>query len=96
LIPLQDTKTGELLIFGTSSITGRRACDSMISMCARMQRVEPNYYPIVRLEVSGFEHRDERIGWVKTPSFTRIGKALKADVSVTMTGTDEMEDSIPF
>jgi hypothetical protein len=96
LIPLQDAKTGELLIFGTSSITGRRACDSMISTCARMQRAEPNYYPIVRLDVSGFEHRDERIGWVKTPSFICIGKALKADVSVTVTGAEEMSDSIPF
>jgi hypothetical protein len=96
LLPLQDTKTGELLIFGTSSITGRRACDSMISTCSRMQRAEPDYYPIVRLDVSGFEHRDERIGWVRTPAFTRVGKALKADVSVTVTGADEMSDSILF
>jgi hypothetical protein len=97
LLPLQDTKTGELLIFGTSSVTGRRACDNLISICARMQRSDPDHYPVVRLDVSGFEHRDERIGWVKTPVFTCIGKALKSDISVTSTErADDMSDEIPF
>ena len=85
LLPLQDTKTGELLIFGTSSITGRRACDNLIAMCGRMQVREPDDYPVVRLDVSGFQHRDERIGWVKVPAFTRVGKAPKSDVSVAVT-----------
>jgi hypothetical protein len=97
LLPLQDTKSGELLIFGTTSITGRRACDNLISMCGRMQRNEPEFYPVIRLDVSGFEHRDDRIGWVKTPQFTRIGKAPKSDISaVTSKLADDMSDEIPF
>ena len=97
LLPLQDTKTGELLIFGTSSITGRRACDNLISMCARMQVREPGDYPVIRLEVSGFQHRDERVGWVKVPAFTRVGKAPKSDVSAAVTKVaDDMSDEIPW
>jgi hypothetical protein len=97
LLPLQDTKTGELLIFGTSSITGRRACDNLIAMCGRMQVREPDDYPVVRLDVSGFQHRDERVGWVKTPAFTRVGKAPKSDVSMAVTKVaDDMSDEIPW
>jgi hypothetical protein len=97
LLPLQDTQSGELLIFGTSSITGRRACDNLISLCGRMQRSEPDFYPVVRLDVSGFQHRDERVGWVKTPAFTRVGKAPKSDVSAAITSAaDDMSDEIPF
>jgi hypothetical protein len=97
LLPLQDTKGGELMIFGTSSITGRRACDNLISMCARMQAREPDDYPVVRLDVSGFEHRDERVGWVKVPAFTRVGKAPKSDVSAAVSSVaDDMNDEIPL
>jgi len=96
LLPLQDTKSGELLIFGTTSKTGRAACDNVISLCSRMQRSEPDYYPIVRLDVGSFEHKDPRIGKVLKPQFTRIGRALKADVSVASTdAADDMDDGIP-
>jgi hypothetical protein len=35
---------------------------------------EPDDYPVIRLDVSGFKHRNEQIGWVKVPAFTRVGK----------------------
>src|SRR5262245_22742682 len=70
-----------MYIFGTTSLTGRRECDKLISACARMQKSEPDFYPVVKLDVSGFEHRDSRIGWVRTPCFTRVGKAPKSDMS---------------
>src|SRR5262249_54838034 len=57
LLPLQNVETGELFVFNTSSITGRRAVDGLIAMCARMQRTEPNDYPVVKLRVSGYQHR---------------------------------------
>ena len=47
--------------------------------------MEPDVYPIVKLDVCGFQHRDERVGWVKTPIFPRIGKAPKSDVSAAVT-----------
>jgi hypothetical protein len=97
LLPLQDTKTGDLLIFGTSSITGRRACDNLISMCARMLQREPDSYPVVRLDVSGFQHRDDRVGWVKTPAFAPVGKAPKSDVSAAVTSrAADLNDEIPW
>jgi len=97
LLPLQDTKNGELLIFGTSSITGRRACDNLIAMCGRMQVREPDDYPVIRLDVSGFKHRNEQIGWVKVPAFTRVGKAPKSDVSMAVTKvSDDMSEEIPW
>jgi hypothetical protein len=97
LVPMHDTKNGEMYIFGTTSITGRRECDKLISACARMQHSEPDFYPVVKLDVSGFEHRDSRIGWVRTPCFTRIGKAPKSDTSAVKTSiADTMSDAIPF
>jgi hypothetical protein len=97
LVPMHDTKNGEMYIFGTTSITGRRECDKLISACARMQKSEPDFYPVVKLDVSGFEHRDSRIGWVRTPCFTRIGKAPKSDTSAAQTSLeDSMSDALPF
>src|SRR5262249_44931702 len=71
LLPLQHVETNELYVFNTSSITGRRAVDNLIQACSRMQRAEPDVYPVIKLRISGFEHRDERIGWIKTPAFER-------------------------
>src|SRR5262245_17739302 len=97
LVPMHDAKNGEMYIFGTTSITGRRECDKLISACARMQKAEPEFNPVIKLDVSGFEHRDSRIGWVRTPSFTRIGKAPKSDTSAVKTSlADNMSDTIPF
>jgi hypothetical protein len=97
LVPMHDTKNGEMYIFGTTSITGRRQCDKLISACARMQKSEPEFYPVVKLDVSGFEHRDSRIGWVRTPCFTRVGKAPKSDASAAQVSLgDDMNDDIPW
>ena len=85
-----------MYIFGTTSITGRRECDKLISACARMQR-RSRILSVVKLDVSGFEHRDSRIGWVRTPCFTRVGKAPKSDTSAAKTSlADNMSDAIPF
>ena len=97
LLPLQHAETNELYVFNTSSITGRRAVDNLIQACSRMQRAEPDVYPVIKLRISGFEHRDERIGWIKTPAFERVGKAPKADLTVVTTSVaGDMNDEIPF
>jgi hypothetical protein len=62
-----------------------------------MQRTEPDAYPVIKLRISGFEHRDERIGWIKTPAFERVGKAPKADLTVVTTSVAaDMSDEIPW
>jgi len=97
LLPLQSAETSELFVFNTSSITGRRAVDKLLQACGRMQRTEPDAYPVIKLRISGFEHRDERIGWIKTPAFERVGKAPKADLTVVTTSVAaDMSDEIPW
>lgn len=97
LLPLQHVETNELFVFQTTSATGRRAVDRVIQTCERMSRLEPNDYPVIKLRVSGFQHRDDRVGWVKTPAFERVGKAPKADATMAVTSlAKDMDDEIPF
>ena len=96
LLPLQNTETGELLVFGTTSVTGRRAVGNLIAFCDRLQIKEPNAYPVIKLQVSGFQHRDDRVGWVKVPAFTVVGRAPKDSTSPATTSlADDMDDGIP-
>jgi hypothetical protein len=97
LLPLQNVATGELFVFQTTSITGRRAVDNLITQCAQMQKREPDHYPVIKLRIGGFDHRDERVGWVKTPAFERVGKAPKADATMADTSLGgEMNDDLPW
>jgi hypothetical protein len=97
LLPLLSTEDDELFIFQTSSLTGRRACDAVIRMCGKMQAKEPDSYPVVKLRISGFEHKDERVGWIKTPAFDRVGKAPKANATLADTTREgDLDDEIPF
>jgi multidrug efflux pump subunit AcrA (membrane-fusion protein) len=95
-IVLQHILTRELFTFATTSLTGRRAVGNLLRHYERMQRTNANEVPIVRLRPGGFNHRDERIGWVATPSFQIVGRmprdsAAKPDTSVAA----DMNDSIP-
>ena len=90
-------ETHELLTFVTSSVTGRRAIGNLLRHYDRMEKVKANAYPIVRLKVGGFNHRDDRVGWVKVPVIAIVGRtpketAAKPDGSI---GAD-MSDRIPF
>jgi hypothetical protein len=97
LIPMQSVETGELFVFQTTSVTGRRAGDNLIGLCGRMERNEPDYYPVIKLRISGFNHRDERVGWVPTPAFERVGKAPKANTTMAeTTAAADMNDAIGF
>jgi hypothetical protein len=96
LLPLQ-AEDGELFIFGTTSITGRRAVGRVIDECRKMLRREPNDYPIVKLALSSFQHREERIGRVTVPAFVRVGKTPKTGVAAIDTSiAADMNDEIPF
>lgn len=94
---LQNTETKEFYTFATTSLTGRRAVGNLLKHYDRMQRTNPGEVPIVRLKAGGFNHRDDRIGWVAVPVFAVVGRAprdsaAKPDASI---GGD-MSDSIPF
>ena len=74
---LQQSGTDELFTFSTMSKVGRRAIGSLLRQYDRMQKSHPDMYPIVRLKVGGFNHRDERVGWVETPVLAIVGKHPK-------------------
>ena len=54
-------------------------------------------FPVIRLKVGGFQHRDERVGWVHVPVFAVVGRAPKDSAAKpdTSIGAD-MSDEIPF
>lgn len=94
---LQHRATLELFTFTTSSTTGRRAIGNLLRHYDRMRRSDADNYPVVRLKPGGFNHRDERIGWVPVPTFAAVGKAPKASAAVPDTSVDaDMNDSLPF
>jgi hypothetical protein len=96
-VVLQRGDTAELFTYIASSITSRRAVGTLLRHYDRMRKTDANFYPIVRLKVGGFQHRDERVGWVKVPVFAVVGRvpkesAAKPDSSLAA----DFQDEIPF
>jgi hypothetical protein len=94
---LQQAGTDEMFTFITNSKTGRRAVGELLRHYNRMRKSHPGELPVVRLKVGGFQAKDERVGWVKTPVFVVVGRvkedsAEKPDTSLG----GEMNDQIPF
>jgi hypothetical protein len=92
---LQNRETDALYTFATTSRTGRRAVGNLLRHYDRMQRTNPSELPVVRLRPGGFQHRDERIGWVATPTFCVVGRAprdsaAKPDTSLAADLNDEL------
>jgi hypothetical protein len=97
LIPLLNPKTDELLVFNTTSLTGRREAGNLIKHCDRVRKKEPDVYPVIRLKIGGFNHRDERVGWVETPKFAVVGSAPKDNAAAATSAIDkDLNDTVPF
>jgi hypothetical protein len=94
---LQHGDTSELYTFVTSSSTGRRAVGNLLRHYKRMQRTNPGELPVVKLKAGGFNHRDERIGWVPTPTFAVVGRAPRDSAAKPDTSTSaDFDDAIPY
>ena len=94
---LQRTGTNGLFTFATISQTGRRAIGNLLRHYDRMQRINPGELPVVRLRAGGFNHRDERVGWVPTPVFAIVGRAPRDSAAKPDTGVAaDLNDQIPF
>ena len=94
---LQAPGTHELFTFVTTSRTGRRAIGNLLRYYDRLRQKDDESYPVVRCKVGGFNHRDERIGWVPVPTFAIVGKAPKASAAVPDTSVRaQLNDEIPF
>jgi hypothetical protein len=59
-----------------------------------MQRTHPGFLPVVCLKVGGYQHRDTRVGWVKTPVIAAMGQ-VPGENAVKPVPAD-YDDSIPF
>jgi hypothetical protein len=94
---LQNTETQELFTFATSSQTGRRSVGNLLRHFDRMLKMNPGELPVVRLKPSGFQHRDDRVGWVPTPAFAVVGRAPRDSTAKPDTSpSGDMNDIIPF
>ena len=96
-LPLEDPETKEAFTFVTRTLTGIRAVGNLMRHYERLRKSHPDMNPLISLKVGGFNHRDERIGWVATPNLAVVGRhpkdsAAKADSSPS----GDMEDEIPF
>jgi hypothetical protein len=93
---LQHTQTRELYTFASTSQTGRRAVGNLLRHYDRMRRANTGEVPVVRLKSGGFNHRDDRIGWVPVPVFAVVGRAprdsaVKPDTSIEA----DLNDAVP-
>ena len=89
MLPLERADNAELFVFVTSSVTGRMAVGKLLDHYQRMARAFPDEQLTIKLKVGGFKHRDDRIGWVPTPTLAAVGRrggAPKAD----------FDDKVPF
>jgi hypothetical protein len=94
---LQNTETKELYTFATTSQTGRRAVGNLLKHFDRMRRTNSAELPVVRLKSGGFNHRDDRIGWVSVPVFAVVGRAPRDSAAKPDTSAaGDLNDQIPF
>jgi hypothetical protein len=85
LLPLVGVDDDQPYIFQTTSQTGRNSVGRLITACRRMQKREPDQYPVVRLDKGGFTNR--RGLWVDVPQFTPVGRT-------PIDGTKQVDTSI--
>src|SRR5262249_19031837 len=87
---LQECDSGELYTFVSTSNTGRRAIANLLRTYERLRAKDE--VPLVKLKVSGFEHRDARVGWVKVPAFVVVGRGPRNSAAKP----EMLNDEIPF
>jgi hypothetical protein len=94
---LQNVETQELFTYVTSNQTGRRAIGNLLRHYDRVRKTDSNFYPLVRLRAAGFQHKDERIGWVPTPLLVSVGRVPRTDTALPdASPASGMNDEIPF
>src|SRR5262249_7372501 len=94
---LQNAESGELYTYIASSQTARRSVGHLLRHYNRLQRTHADEYPVVRLKAGGFQHRDERVGWVSTPAFAVVGRRPKDSTARPDTSrATDFDDSLPF
>jgi len=94
---IQRGDTNELFTLVTSSVTGRRCIGNLLKHYDRLQKTHPDMYPVICLKLGGFNHRDERVGWVNVPVLAVVGRAPKDSAAKPDSSpAADMSDQIPF
>jgi hypothetical protein len=95
---LEHVGTKEMFTFSTGSMTGRRAVGNLLHHYDRMRRLHPDEYPVVRLKPGGFQHKDDRIGFVPTPTFCVVGRTPRDGVATPpdTSPSGDLNDRIPW
>jgi hypothetical protein len=96
-VVLQNAESGELFTYIANSQTARRSVGHLLRHYTRLQRTHPDEYPVVRLKAGGFQHRDERVGWVATPAFAVVGRRSKESTARPDTSrAADFNDELPY
>ena len=97
MLPLYSPDDNAAFIFSTSSKTGLNAVAKLVFVARKMQRTTPDDYPLVKLEVSNFQHRDPYVGKVEIPVFKAIGAVKKDGRALKDVPYDQdLSDCVPF
>jgi len=95
MVPLENSETGEIFVFQTSSRSGLRAVSNLLRQAARQASKDPNSLPVIKLQRGGYDH--PKWGWVKIPAFAFVGKAPKTDIAAANTSVAaDLDDDIPW
>lgn len=97
-VVLENADNHEMLTFVTNSKTGRRAVAKVLRHYERMRKTDAEFYPLVQLRTSGFEHPDSQVGFVKTPLFAVVGRVPRSDAAqpAASGNSAEFNDDIPY
>jgi hypothetical protein len=96
-LPCQAIETAEPFTIVCSTVTSRSAAGALIRHYSRMVKSFPGHVPTFKFGVSGFQHSDKRVGWVKTPTFIPIGRVAEGEIAPAAAVDDLHDgDEIPF
>jgi hypothetical protein len=77
-LPLLDDKR-ELFTFTTSSRGGIGAVAKLMRLYARHRKRHPDVFPLIKIGVDSYQHKDRNLGRIKFPVFEPAGYVPKAD-----------------
>jgi hypothetical protein len=93
---LQTPGTCELATFRTMNPTGRAAVGRLLRYYERLIKKHPDHVPIVRLKKGGYNDKKYGRGWIDTPVFVVVGKALPESTTIPDSSrAADFDDNIP-
>jgi hypothetical protein len=81
-----DQKEKTPFTFTTSSKGGIGAIGELCKFYGKAMRERPNDYPVIKLAVGSYQHRDKSLGRIKFPIFEPAGWAAKAPLLKLLEG----------